>query len=158
MTTKSPRAVLINSDQWNAFLLWATQNRFHLTEIRTAPGQLPRYTLSAHPTQTASVGARDRLQHMTPGLTQRECDVVVLLCQGLSNDEIARRLTLSYDTVKTHMRQVRKKLGARDRAHIVTIVHQCGLLPTIIEPVPARSANHDRPSSRNADGRVERTV
>lgn len=62
-------------------------------------------------------------------LTPRELEVVGLVAQGLSNDEIAARLVLSTATSKTHVSRAMTKLGARDRAQLVVIAYQSGLVP-----------------------------
>lgn len=55
------------------------------------------------------------------GLTRREREVLRFAARGLANEEIAARLYLSPDTVRTHMRRVIAKLGARGRAHAVAL-------------------------------------
>lgn len=61
-------------------------------------------------------------------LTGREREVLVLVAAGLSNDEIARRLAVSPLTVKTHVNRAMAKLGARDRAQLVVIAYESGLV------------------------------
>ncbi|MGI5468329.1 response regulator [Streptomyces sp. CA-132043] len=61
-------------------------------------------------------------------LTGREREVLVLVAGGLSNDEIAERLSVSPLTVKTHVNRAMAKLGARDRAQLVVIAYQSGLV------------------------------
>jgi DNA-binding NarL/FixJ family response regulator len=61
-------------------------------------------------------------------LTEREREVLVLVGHGLSNDEIAARLVLSPLTVKTHVNRAMTKLGVRDRAQLVVIAYQTGLI------------------------------
>jgi DNA-binding NarL/FixJ family response regulator len=60
-------------------------------------------------------------------LTDREREVVALAADGMSNTEIARQLTLSPLTVKTHANHAMTKLGARDRAQLVVLAYQTGL-------------------------------
>jgi DNA-binding NarL/FixJ family response regulator len=61
-------------------------------------------------------------------LTDREREVLVLVASGLSNDEIAERLYVSPLTAKTHVNRAMTKLGARDRAQLVVIAYQSGLV------------------------------
>jgi DNA-binding NarL/FixJ family response regulator len=67
-------------------------------------------------------------------LTNREREVVALVAAGLSNDEIAAHLVLSPATVKTHVNRAMVKLGARDRAQLVVIAYQSGLVRHPIPP------------------------
>lgn len=60
-------------------------------------------------------------------LTDREREMVALVADGMSNTEIARQLTLSPLTVKTHVNHAMTKLGARDRAQLVVLAYQTGL-------------------------------
>ncbi|SDK05582.1 response regulator [Streptomyces indicus] len=61
-------------------------------------------------------------------LTGREREVLVQVAGGLSNDEIAERLSVSPLTVKTHVNRAMAKLGARDRAQLVVIAYESGLV------------------------------
>ncbi|HYY45379.1 MAG TPA: response regulator transcription factor [Actinomycetota bacterium] len=61
-------------------------------------------------------------------LTDREREVVALVAEGLSNDEIAERLVVSPLTAKTHVSRSMVKLGARDRAQLVVFAYQSGLV------------------------------
>jgi DNA-binding NarL/FixJ family response regulator len=61
-------------------------------------------------------------------LTTREREIVGLVALGLSNDEIADRLVLSPLTAKTHVNRAMTKLEARDRAQLVVIAYQTGLV------------------------------
>lgn len=60
-------------------------------------------------------------------LTEREREVMRLVAEGLSNDEIAERLFVSPATAKTHVSRAMVKLGARDRAQLVVFAYESGL-------------------------------
>ncbi|MFF9074688.1 response regulator [Streptomyces sp. NPDC014735] len=62
------------------------------------------------------------------GLTEREREVMALVGMGLSNEEIARRLVVSPLTAKTHVSRAMVKLGARDRAQLVVLAYESGLV------------------------------
>ncbi|NAS24353.1 response regulator [Herbidospora sp. NEAU-GS84] len=61
-------------------------------------------------------------------LTEREREVLALVGNGLTNDEIAGRLFMSPATAKTHVSRAMMKLGARDRAQLVVIAYESGLV------------------------------
>ncbi|MCX4678919.1 response regulator transcription factor [Streptomyces sp. NBC_01433] len=61
-------------------------------------------------------------------LTDREREVMALVGMGLSNEEIARRLVVSPLTAKTHVSRAMVKLGARDRAQLVVLAYESGLV------------------------------
>lgn len=61
-------------------------------------------------------------------LTDREREVMALVGEGLSNEEIAQRLVVSPATAKTHVSRAMMKLGARDRAQLVVMAYESGLV------------------------------
>lgn len=79
----------------------------------------------------AEFAARSRRPAASAGLerlTDREREVMALVAMGLSNEEIARRLVVSPLTAKTHVSRTMVKLGARDRAQLVVLAYESGLV------------------------------
>jgi DNA-binding NarL/FixJ family response regulator len=81
---------------------------------------IARFTADRIATQTAE----DRLAPLTP----REREVLALVGEGLTNEEIGAALVLSPATARTHVSRAMTKLGARDRAQLVVIAYQTGLV------------------------------
>ncbi|MEV4135803.1 response regulator transcription factor [Dactylosporangium sp. NPDC049742] len=88
-----------------------------------SPG-VTRRVIERFAARTAGPASPQRLAE----LTDREREVVALAGQGLSNDEIAARLTVSPATAKTHVSRAMVKLGARDRAQLVVFAYEAGLV------------------------------
>lgn len=76
----------------------------------------------------AQTGQARRAHPRLGELTDREREVLALIGAGLSNDEIAARLVVSPATARTHVSRGMTKLGARDRAQMVVIAYQAGLV------------------------------
>lgn len=68
------------------------------------------------------------LNAAAPALSGREIDILLRVANGESNKAIARSLSISEDTVKTHLKSVYAKLGVDDRAHAVTVAVRRGII------------------------------
>ncbi|MFE5485219.1 response regulator [Streptomyces sp. NPDC056527] len=85
---------------------------------------ITRKLISRYVTQPLNAGADTGLEE----LTNREREAVALVAQGLSNDEIADRMVISPMTAKTHINRAMTKLHARDRAQLVVLAYESGLV------------------------------
>ena len=88
----------------------------------------PRITRRLIAQFTAHRAAAQDGENRLAVLTEREREVLALVGQGLSNDEIGAELFLSPATARTHVSHAMVKLGARDRAQLVVIAYQTGLV------------------------------
>ncbi|MEW9531748.1 response regulator [Microbispora sp. NPDC049125] len=96
--------------------------RTHRGESLFAPTVLARL-IEAYIAQPPCAGSAS-----LDALTERETEVLTWVGRGLSNDEIAARLTISVKTVKTHIGNLLSKLQARDRAHLVIAAYESDLV------------------------------
>ena len=84
-------------------------------------------------------------------LTDRECEVLVAVAGGLSNDEIGQELHMSPATARTHVGRVLTKLAARDRAQLVAMAWRAGLVsPARDEPAITSTSSATRTPGRAA--------
>jgi DNA-binding NarL/FixJ family response regulator len=113
------------------FLLKDTPRRelLHAIEVVAAGDALlaPSITRRLIAEFAARRDPRDASQELAD-LTDRERDVLVLIAQGLSNNEIAGRLVISPLTAKSHVRNILQKLDCHDRAGLVAIAYETGLV------------------------------
>jgi DNA-binding NarL/FixJ family response regulator len=95
--------------------------------------------LASHP--DPGLPGPEQLDELTP----REREVMGLVARGLNNDEIAELLVISRATAKTHVSRVLYKLHARDRAQLVTLAYETGLIhprQPVSVPVVALAGAH----------------
>ena len=85
---------------------------------------ITRMLISRYVEQPLNTGAGTELKE----LTNREREAVTLAAQGLSNDEIADRMVISPSTAKTHISRAMAKVHARDRAQLVILAYETGLV------------------------------
>jgi ATP/maltotriose-dependent transcriptional regulator MalT len=85
--------------------------------------------IAGQPNPTTSPFLADEQKREQLGITRRELEVLGLIAQGMSNREIAGKLFVSENTVKTHSSRVFDKLGARRRTQAVQLGKEFGLLP-----------------------------
>jgi DNA-binding NarL/FixJ family response regulator len=103
-----------------------------LTAIRTVAGGEALLAPSVTRRLIAHFAGDDRAPRKLPDgltdLTERECEVLSLVAQGLSNAELTQALHVSLPTAKTHVSRILTKLGARDRTQLVIIAYESGLI------------------------------
>ncbi len=85
---------------------------------------ITRKLIDRYVTQPLTMGTGRGLEE----LTNRERETVALVAQGLSNDQIAERMVISPLTAKTHINRAMTKLHARDRAQLVVLAYESGLV------------------------------
>ena len=71
---------------------------------------------------------RARSDPRLAGLTERELQVLKLVAEGYTNEELAAQLVIAESTAKTHVKRILAKIGARDRAQAVVIAYRAGLV------------------------------
>lgn len=91
----------------------------------------------------AEFASRPELRKTSPAhldvLTEREREVMILLAAGLNNDQIAEQLVVSPATAKTHVSRILSKLDVRDRAQVVVLAYETGLVTPGARPLHPNS-------------------
>ena len=94
----------------------------------TRPAPPPPTVVATAASPATAPFVRDAAQVERLGVTARELEILELITQGLSNREIAGKLFISENTVKTHLSRLFDKLGARRRTQAVQLGKQRGLI------------------------------
>lgn len=102
-----------------AFIFFFTGLYFNYKSQNKPPAQSATENNNSH-----QDGVIDYEQIKKTGLTQREHDVLIKMCEGLSNQEIATSLFLSESTIKTHVSNILFKLDARRRTEAIRIAKE----------------------------------
>jgi NarL family two-component system response regulator LiaR len=92
-------------------------------------GRLEKIVVKEVPVPAGKPFIADERKREDLGITRRELEILELIAQGMSNREIADKLYVSENTVKTHSRRVFDKLGAKRRTQAVQFGKELGLLP-----------------------------
>jgi DNA-binding CsgD family transcriptional regulator len=92
-------------------------------------GTRPRVVVKEVPVLPAEPFAPNERKQENLGITRRELEILQLIARGMSNREIAEKLYVSENTVKTHSSRVFDKLGAKRRTQAVQLGKEFGLLP-----------------------------
>ena len=125
------------------FLLKDVEPTALIEAVRTVAGGeallTPRHTRRLIEAFVAQEAGRPADAALLDELTPREREVLTCLGEGLSNAEVAERLVVSPLTAKTHVARLFGKLGARDRAQLVVLAYETGLV------VPGRAARAGAP-------------
>ena len=103
-------------------------------EALLAPTVTRRLVLSS-PASAPAIARPSRVAP-SPGPDAREIEVLRLVAEGLSNPEIAARMFVSDETVKTHVSRMLHKLGLRDRTQAVIAAYESGLVTPDVGGVP----------------------
>ena len=84
--------------------------------------------------------SRKRGEAIPPHLTPRQLEVLKLLCEGLPNKLICRRLNIATGTVKVHISGILRELGVTSRLQAVVAARRCGLLGEFVVSTPEGAA------------------
>jgi RNA polymerase sigma factor (sigma-70 family) len=116
----------------SGFLLKDTSPKDLLQAIRVVAGGDALLAPSVTRRLIAEFASRPRTDRTLPSaldaLTEREREVLKLVARGMSNHEIADHLVVSPATIKTHVSRILAKLNARDRAQLVMVAYETGLV------------------------------
>jgi ATP/maltotriose-dependent transcriptional regulator MalT len=122
VTAPRPRyrvALLVREDVWSSVRDQLASSGGVLRELAPVSPDVQRFDLTWTAVEEPAVEVV---------LTPREREVLGCVARGVSTYAIAAELFVAYDTVKTHLKNVFKKLGVSDRAHAVAVAYERGLL------------------------------
>lgn len=111
---------------------------FHAISLRQHASSTPATDTSVRIGSPAV--RRERREVIPPHLTPRQLEVLSLLCEGLPNKLICRRLNIATGTVKVHISGILRELGVTSRLQAVVTARRCGLLGEFVVSTPERAA------------------
>ena len=112
-------------------------------ELGTRPADPPGF--DARPADPPEHSARARRAGLLAVLSDREKEILTLVGRAMNNREIAGDLFLAESTIKSHINRMLRKLNLRDRAQLIVLAYESGLVRAGEGPAPART-DHPRPS------------
>jgi two-component system, NarL family, response regulator LiaR len=112
--------VFVGLGLWLGATLTGRPERLVVREVPGPPVPLP---------STSAPSSVDSARREALGITKRELEILTLIAEGLSNREIAERIFVSENTVKTHSSRLFDKLNARRRTQAVQLAKEHGLIP-----------------------------
>ncbi len=128
---KEENIVFFSSEHWDQDTELQLVQRIHELIYMLRPyGTKLELTLHAEVTEvsTARLLIKKKMKHSgmlnTIKLTSREIEVIGLIMQGLTNNEISEKLFISYETVKSHRKHILLKTGAKNTAALINHYHQ----------------------------------
>ena len=104
----------------------------------------PSLVIAATPCPAPGADSRDQQAPDPASLTPRQLEVLALLCEGLPNKLICRRLNIATGTVKVHISCILRELGVTSRLQAVVAARRCGILGEAAVEIPAASTTSSR--------------
>jgi DNA-binding NarL/FixJ family response regulator len=128
-----------------------------LEKVQAGEVWLPRVLLAAALSDPARPNGREHTGVAHSGLrslTRREIEIIALICDGLTNHQIANRLFISETTVRHHLTSIFAKLGIRDRLKLAVYAFRHGLAASEAEAAPGEQRASHGPPAREESSKI----